>query len=102
MRPLLPNSALRPHPTWICLTVLAYITILATLLVTQADAWAAGAGKTIAVYVEGTDADAVRAAVLAIVPERLHVTDAAAFSAALAKAGQRGAFGPPLTQAKQR
>jgi len=78
------------------------ITVLGALVLAPAHAWAAGAAKAIAVYVEGNEADTVRRAVLAIVPERLRVVDAGAFSDALAKEGQRGAFGSPLSQPEQR
>ncbi len=67
-----------------------------------AHAWAAGSAKAIAIYVEGNDADTVRTALLAVVPERLRVIDSGAFTDALGKEGQRGSFGAALTQPKQR
>jgi uncharacterized protein YbjQ (UPF0145 family) len=78
------------------------ITVLGALVLAPAHAWAAGAARAIAVYVEGNEADTVRRAVVGIVPERLRVVDAGAFTDALASEGQRGSFGTPLTQARQR
>ncbi len=97
------HTASRRRPAaWICRTILALIAVLGALLLAPAHAWATGAAKAIAVYVEGNEADAVRRAVLGIVPERLRVLDAAAFADALAKEGQRGSFGTLLTQPRQR
>jgi hypothetical protein len=92
----------RRPAAWIRRTILALITVLGALVLAPAHAWAAGAAKAIAVYAEGNEAEAVRRAVLGIVPERLRVIDAETFSGALAKEGQRGAFGSPLSQPGQR
>jgi hypothetical protein len=96
------TSAHRRHAASIGRTILVLITVLAAIVLAPAHVWAAGSAKAIAVYVEGNDAETVRAAVLGIVPERLRVIDASTFSDALGKEGQRGSFGPALTQAKQR
>lgn len=96
------HTASRRPAAWIRRTILALIAVLGALLLAPAHARAAGAAKAIAVYVEGNEADAVRGAVLGIVPERLRVLDAGAFADALAKEGQRGSFGTPLTQPRQR
>ena len=96
------SAAQGRHAAWIGRTILALIAVLAAIALAPAQAWAAGSAKAVAIYVEGNDADAVRAAVLAIVPERLRVVDASVFSDALGKEGHRGSFGPALTQAKQR
>lgn len=96
------TAANRRPAAWIRRTILALIAVLGALVFAPAHAWAAGAAKAIAVHVEGTDVDAVRAAVLAVVPARLRVIDGSVFTDALAKEGQRGAFGAPLTQARQR
>ena len=97
------HTASRRRPAaWIRRTILALITVLSALVLAPAHAWAAGAAKAIAVYVEGNEADTVRRAVLGIVPERLRVVDAGGFTDALAKEGQRGSFGTPLTQPRQR
>jgi hypothetical protein len=53
-------------------------------------------GKTIAVYVEGHDADAVRRAIVAAVPSGVTVAEAGAFNTALSEQGQKGPFGKAL------
>ncbi|MEP7119811.1 MAG: hypothetical protein ABJE95_02830 [Byssovorax sp.] len=90
------------HAAWIGRTILAWIAVLAAIVLAPASAFAAGSAKAVAIYVEGNDADTVRGAVLSIVPERLRIIDPAVFSDALGKEGQRGSFGPALTQARQR
>lgn len=95
-------AAHRRHAAWITRTILAWIAVLVAIALSPAQAWAAGSSKAIAIYVEGTDADVVRGAVASIVPERLRVIDAGVFADALGKEGQRGSFGPALTQPKQR
>jgi uncharacterized protein YbjQ (UPF0145 family) len=94
------SAAHRRHAAWVGRTILALIAVLGALVFAPAYAWAAG--KAIAVHVEGNDAESVRSAVLGIVPERLRVVDSATFTSALAREGQRGSFGPTLTQARQR
>ena len=96
------TPAHRRHAAWIGRTIQLLIAALAAIVLAPAQAFAAGSAKAIAVYVEGNDAETVRDAMLSAVPERLRVIDAATFSDALAKEGQRGSFGPALTQAKQR
>jgi hypothetical protein len=96
------TAARRRHAAWIGRTIQVLIAVLAAIVLAPAQAFAAGSAKAIAVYVEGNDAETVRDAVLSAVPERLRVIDASTFSDALAKEGQRGSFGPALTQAKQR
>ena len=90
------------HAAWIGRTILAWIAVFVAIALPPAQAWAAGSPKAIAIYVEGNDADAVRAAMVAIVPERLRIIDASVFADALGKEGHRGSFGPALTQPKQR
>ena len=53
-------------------------------------------GKTIAVYVEGPDADVVRRAIVAAVPSGVTVAEAGAFNTALAEQGQKGPFAKAL------
>jgi hypothetical protein len=53
-------------------------------------------GKTVAVYVEGPDADAVRRAIVSAVPSGVTVAEAGAFNTALAEQGQKGPFGRAL------
>ncbi len=53
-------------------------------------------GKTVAVYVEGPDADAVRRAIAAAVPSGVTVAETGAFNTALAEQGQKGPFGKAL------
>lgn len=89
------SAAQRRHAAWVGRTILALITVLGALVFAPAYAWAAGA-KAIAVHVEGSDAESVRSAVLGVVPERLRVIDAATFTNALAREGQRGSFGAAL------
>ena len=96
------TAAHRRHAARIGRTILALIAVLAAIALAPAQAFAAGSAKAIAIYVEGNDADIVRGALLTIAPERLRIIDPAVFSDALAKEGQRGSFGPALTQAKQR
>jgi hypothetical protein len=96
------TAAHRRHAAWVGRTILALIAVLAALVFEPANAWAAGSGKAIAIYVEGNDEGVVRGAVLSIVPERLRVIDAAVLVDALGKEGQRGSFGPALTSARQR
>jgi hypothetical protein len=96
------TAAHRRHAAWVGRTILALIAVLAALVFDPAHAWAAASGKAIAIYVEGNDADVVRGAVLSIVPERLRIIDAAVFTDALGREGQRGSFGAALTQARQR
>ena len=71
------------------------------LLMAMGRAWA-GDAKVIAVHVEGPDAALVRADVLALAPAALGVVDAAKFTAALQKAGQRGEMGNALAVKAQR
>jgi hypothetical protein len=73
--------------------------IAAAALLTSGDAEAAK--KSIAVHVEGPNADAVRSKITAIVPKGLDVVDASTFDGELAKAGQKQ-LGPAITAAKQR
>lgn len=95
------SAAESRHAAWVGRTILALITVLGALVFAPAHAWAAGP-KAIAVHVEGNEAEAVRTAVLGVVPERLRVVDASTFTNALAREGQRGSFGTPLTQPRQR
>jgi hypothetical protein len=53
-------------------------------------------GKTVAVYVEGPDGDAVRRAIVGAVPSGVTVAEAGAFNTALAEQGQKGPFGKAL------
>jgi hypothetical protein len=96
------TAAHRRHAAWIGRTILALIAVLAAIALAPSQAFAAGSGKAVAIYVEGNDADTVRGALLTIIPDRLRIIDTTVFSDALAKEGQRGSFGPALTQAKQR
>ena len=104
MRCPLPPTAPSRHAAWIARTILAWIAVLTalTIALTPSQAWAAGSAKTIVVYVEGSDADVARGALVSIVPERLRIIDPSVFSDALGNTGQRGSFGPALTQPKQR
>jgi hypothetical protein len=83
--------------------LLSLLAVLAVLVAGPSRALAADAAqKTIAVYVEGADTDAVRVLVLGVVPDRIRVLDPSVFADALAREGQRGPFGNALTQAKSR
>ena len=82
----------------------ALLTLVVALLVTllpPAIAWAQPS-KSIAVYIEGNNARAVRSSVLEIVPKTLTVVDPGEFSKALGKAGARGPFGNLIAVPKQR
>lgn len=75
--------------------------LISVLTALPSSAEAAGK-KPIAVYVEGPDADEVRAELVDIVPKGLDVIDESAFSDALKKQGQKGQMGNPMAIAKQR
>lgn len=67
--------------------------------------WSAAAearSTKIAVYVEGADAESVRAMVLALLPETLEVVDPDTFSAALKKVGVKKAVGGALASKRRR
>lgn len=83
----------------------ALVTVLALLVALLWSARAAAEGKSIAVYIEGPDAEAVRSGVLAVVLEgeqSIKVIEPQVFADALAKQGQRGPIGPGLASARQR
>ncbi|WP_437809360.1 hypothetical protein [Sorangium sp. So ce1078] len=60
------------------------------------------ASKSIAVHIEGPDADAIREDILAIVPETLGVVEPDAFSRSLKSAGQAKPVGATLVSKAQR
>ncbi|MDC3960890.1 hypothetical protein [Polyangium jinanense] len=60
------------------------------------------AKKVLAVHVEGQDADAVREAIEATLPDRIVVAPTKEFAAALKKAGQSKPLGAAMTNPKQR
>jgi hypothetical protein len=90
------RSYLRALPA-LLLTLTALVTTLLTSALAQAQT-----SKTIAVYIEGSDSDSVRASVLEIVPKTLKVMDADDFKTALGKAGAKGPFGGLLATPKKR
>ncbi|MDP9036005.1 MAG: hypothetical protein M3O50_14490, partial [Myxococcota bacterium] len=52
--------------------------------------------SSVAVYVEGADANAVSSALIAAVPQGVHLVDMEVFRAALLQRGQKGPFGKQL------
>lgn len=77
------------------------IAMLSAICAMPARAEAANS-KPIAIYVEGPDADDVRAELVDIVPKGLAVLDEGAFSSALKKQGQKGQMGNAMAIEKQR
>ena len=74
--------------------------LIARLLVVVGMLWPAGAlaagAKSVAILVEGGDADSVQAALASALPPELHVVDDKTFADALRKAGQSGQLGNAL------
>lgn len=82
--------------TIIATSVLIALAVLALPRIALADA------NTIAIYVEGPDAEAVRNTLLVALPVGITVAEEAAFRAALAEQGQKGPFGPTLVDARSK
>jgi hypothetical protein len=81
-----------PHSVW---RAVAMLTVLLFALF-GCPGMALAKGKTVAIYVEGHDAEAVRKAIAAAVPSGVTVAETGAFNTALAEQGQKVPFGKAL------
>jgi len=81
-----------PHSVWRAVAMLSVL--LFALL--GCPGMALAKGKTVAIYVEGHDAEAVRKAIAAAVPSGVTVAETGAFNTALAEQGQKVPFGKAL------
>lgn len=93
-----PNARRRLAAARLCVRLLVGLAAGAALsLAGPESAWAEPApSKMIVVYVEGPDAESVRSAVLAVLPETVTAVDPKSFSAALRKTGARPPLGATL------